>query len=129
MIEELMKKPCWIIDILPERVPENSPGQFFRIEGWFLKDPALRKKQADFLLRLNCYYDLTVVDDEQEIKNPKPEELCARIGQEYLNILIGEGLITVDCTDSYMTLYSADEKLLELAQRLATAGGLFVWKG
>ncbi|MBR4668881.1 MAG: hypothetical protein IKO76_09015 [Butyrivibrio sp.] len=24
--DELLQKPYWIIDILPERVPENSPG-------------------------------------------------------------------------------------------------------
>ncbi len=25
--DEIMEKPYWIIDILPGRVPENSPGQ------------------------------------------------------------------------------------------------------
>ena len=35
-IEELLEKPYWIIDILPKRVPKDSPGQYFTIEGFFL---------------------------------------------------------------------------------------------
>ena len=130
MIEELLEKPYWVIDLLPEQVPEKSGGQFFAAEKWFLKDPDLRRKQIDFLLKLNCYYDLTVVRDEGEIRNPEPRELAALAGREYLNILAGENaLISVDPTDIYMTLYNPDERMLELAGKLAEAEGLFLRKG
>ena len=129
-IEELLEKPYWVIDILPERVPEKGGGQFFAVETWFLKDPALRRKQTSFLLKLNCYYDLTIVRDEEEIKNPKPQELVALIGREYLNILVGESfLISADHTDIYMTLYNPDERMLKLVDKLAAAEGLYVRKG
>ena len=130
MIEELLEKPYWVIDILPEQVPEKSGGQFFAVEAWFLKDPALRRKQTDFLLKLNCYYDLTIVREDEEIRNPKPEELASLVGCEYLNILVGEdALLSADHTDIYMTLYNPDERLLGLAEKLASAEGLFVRKG
>ena len=129
-IEELLEKPYWVIDILPEQVPEKDGGQFFAVEAWFLKDPALRRKQASFLLKLNCYYDLTIVRDEEEIRNPKPEESAALIGREYLNILVGRSaLIAADPTDIYMTLYNPDEKMLGLIGKLATAEGLYARKG
>ncbi|WP_408070716.1 hypothetical protein [Butyrivibrio sp. JL13D10] len=32
-VEELLQKQYWIIDILPEWVPADSPGQYFEIEN------------------------------------------------------------------------------------------------
>ena len=129
-IEELLEKPYWIIDLLPEVVPEKNGGQFFSAEAWFLKDPDLRRRQVRFLLKLNCYYDLTIAGEEEEIRNPKPEELASLVGRKYLNILAGEHcLISADHTDIYMTLYNPDARMLELAEKLASAEGLFVRKG
>ena len=130
-IEELLGKPCWIIDILPERVPEGSGGQYFAAEKVFLRDPTLRRRQASFLLKLNCYYDLALADAEGgEQRNPDPETLCGLAGREYLYIFAGENaLITSDCTDTYMTLYNPDERMLALAEKIAAAEGLFVWRG
>lgn len=59
-MEELLEKPCWIIDILPERVPERSGGQSGTESG--------------------------------EERNP-------------------------------------DERMLALAEKIAAAEGMFVWKG
>ena len=30
-IEELLEKEYWVVDILPERVPEGAPGQVFAV--------------------------------------------------------------------------------------------------
>jgi hypothetical protein len=40
-IEELLQCPYWIIDILPSQVPENSPGQYFTVEKYFLQGDRL----------------------------------------------------------------------------------------
>ena len=61
-IDELLTKPCWIIDILPEQVPGNGPGQFFAIEKAFLHDPDLRRKQADLLLKLGLIRKLAAAE-------------------------------------------------------------------
>ena len=74
--------------------------------------------------------DLTIAGEEEEIRNPKPEELASLVGRKYLNILAGEHcLISADHTDIYMTLYNPDARMLELAEKLASAEGLFVRKG
>ena len=38
-VEELLREPYVIIDILPRRVPENSPGQYFAVEKYFRNEP------------------------------------------------------------------------------------------
>ena len=136
-IDELLLTPYRIIDILPERVPENSPGQYFAVERYFLKDKALRRRQAELFLKLNCYYDLTFVlprpdGTEEEIFNPAPETVTKLVGREYLCVLIGgeapEALITADRADAYMTVYHAEGRLLDLIRKLTEAAGLFLWE-
>jgi len=129
-IDELLAKPCWIVDILPERVPDKSPGQYFAVEKYWLRDPSLRRKQGNIIMKLNCYYDLTLVTENEEIRNPPPAVWLERPGREYLNILVEEHtLITADQADTYMTVFTEDEKLLEMIRKLAAAEGLFLWKG
>ena len=35
-IETLLKKPYWLIDVLPKQVPAGSSGQYFVAERYFL---------------------------------------------------------------------------------------------
>lgn len=122
--------PCWIIDILPKRVPGESPGQFFAVEKYFLQDPALRRKQLHMILKLNCYYDLTLTDLHERARNPAPAVWERKIGREPLNLIIGgRALMTADHTDIHMTVFTADEEVLAMIRKLAASEGLFVWKG
>jgi len=61
-IEELLEKPYWIIDILPKQVPKDSPGQYFAIEDFFLKEQLaeIKKKHISVILKLNCYMDISI---------------------------------------------------------------------
>ena len=80
-IEDLLQTPCWIIDILPMQVPEKSPGQYFAIEDYFLKEQmaVIRQKHANVILKLNCYRDIEL-DGE---KNPKPRHTAATQAQHH----------------------------------------------
>ena len=63
MIEELLNKPYWVIDILPEQVPEGGAGQYFAVERYWQQSPAfaeIRRRFAGILLKLNCYSDFRV---------------------------------------------------------------------
>ena len=79
IIDELIEKEYWVLDILPEQVPAESPGQYFAIEEYYLKPPNIDRiyeKFADILLKLNCYFDFSVIfGDDERIKNPEPELL------------------------------------------------------
>ncbi len=49
LMADLLEKPYWIVDILPEQVPENADGQYFSVERYFLRPArrrALRRRYA-----------------------------------------------------------------------------------
>ena len=136
IIENLLSKPYWLIDVLPKQVPAESAGQYFKVERYFLSWlDEIGRKFARVLIRLNCYYDLQVgTDGETWILNESPEVLARRFEESAashspLSVLIGseEALITFSGDDHYMTLYNPDDELLELVRQCAQAEGLFVW--
>ena len=128
-IDQLLQTPYWIIDILPKQVPKDSPGQYFAVERYYLKHQmaAVKQKHINVILKLNCYFDITL-DDETEV-NPAPEKIADVMRSRHVNIRVGESLLTSEADDTYMTVYNADERLLSLMRSLAVAEGLFIWKG
>ena len=127
-IQELLQKPFWVIDILPEQVKSDSPGQYFEVEKFYLKDKELRRKQLNVLLKLNCYYDFRVWIGEESFENPSPKMLEELVGKTHLNIEAGDALIVVDPADTHMTMYNVDGKLMEMVKQLVTAEGMFMWE-
>lgn len=131
-IDELLQSPYWIIDILPKRVPQDSPGQYFAVENYLLKEllAAIKQKHINVILKLNCYYDLAFVDaDEEERKNPEPAQIAEAMNKRYVNIMVDGAMIISEPDDTHMTLFNPDEELLQLVKDIAGSEGLFVWKG
>ena len=132
-IEELLDEPYLVIDILPVQVPYNSAGRYFDVEQYFLHSPLRKEVRAKFvslILKLYCYFDMTLVigEEDSEQHNPDPQMLADQILQEEesLSILVKEALITINPDDLYMTVYHADEPLKNLLTPLAQAEGLFL---
>ena len=137
MVERLLDSPCWVIDMLPMRVPQEGAGQFFAVERYYLQEPqrdGLCRRFADVLLKLNCYHDLHVSQGDGWVKNPEPATLVAWLAEVlqhgHLCALIdgGDALITASSGDTHLTLYNPSPELLELARQLANASGLFLWQ-
>lgn len=136
-VEELLRRPYWVVDLLPLQVPTDAPGQFFAIERWRLEGSRaveLRQRFADVLLGINCYYDLVVLrDDETEgTLNPVPEKLVRWILRDHgmLNAYLPEqdALVAVPSQSTCMTVYDPSPELLGLVRQLAASVGLFVWQ-
>lgn len=125
-IEELLQAPYWIIDILPMQVPKDSPGQYFAVEDYFLKEQLaeIKRKHINVILKLNCYMDISI----EEESNPAPEKIAAVMKDRYIYIMIGNSMILSEPDDTHMTVFNPDEQLLELIRTISTAEGLFVWK-
>ncbi len=125
-MEELLNKPYWIVDILPERVPENNPGRYFTIEEYWRRNhlPEIRQKHLSLILKLNCYMELSM---DGEV-NPPPERIRDRMTEQDVSILLGDALILSERGDTYLTVYNPDDRLLDLIRRLSAAEGLFVWQ-
>ena len=133
-VEELLEKPYRVIDILPEQVPAETPGRYFAVERYYL-EPArftdIRKRFADIIIKLYCYYDLIVLlgDADEPLVDPEPEQLENWIvsAKQHMCILIGnDSLLMISTDDLYMTVFNADESLTARLELLAKAKGLFV---
>ena len=111
LVAELLEGPYWIADILPEQVNADDAGQYFAVERYFRQPPrivALRRKYAEILLRLNCYFDM---------------------GNGFLRavFLQQNAMLDYDHNDTYLTVYDPDAELLDKVRALAAAEGLFLW--
>ena len=126
-IEEMLTKPYHIIDVLPERVPAGSPGQYFAVEKYLMthQSSAIRQKHIHTILKINCYYDISI----DGILNPPPKQIRETMTNHRTCILLEDSMILSDPDETYMTLYHPDEPLLALVEKIAASEGLFVWKG
>ena len=134
----------WIIDILPRRVPIDSPGQYFHIDDYLIRPERmtlLADRFANLLLKLNCYYDIRFSFDGEEYGevNPEPATYVGWISEcltgetyegSYLQIAIepGVAILSLSRDDTYMVLRNPSDDLLSLVRDLASSEGLFVWK-
>ena len=137
IIEALQRKPYWIVDILPERVPRDSAGQYFAVEQYFLQPSMIadiHRRFADVLLKLNCYSDFRVFcpGSGRTADNPPPELLASWIVAEQKDLCIilmeEDVLITLNHDDTYMSVYNPSDTVLNRIRSLASAGGLFLWQ-
>lgn len=126
-IDELLQAPYWIVDILPEQVPKDSPGQYFAVEDYYLTEPrrsAIKQKHINVVLKLNCYRSIWL-DEEVD---PPPERIADEMLRRHLCIMVDDSMIVSEPDCTYMTVYAPDEKLLELIRVISGGEGLFVWK-
>ena len=128
-IEELLEKSYWILDILPKQVREDSPGQFFAVERYFLEPSrlaAVKENHVRTILKLNCYRSLSL--DEGTETNPPPEEIAKAVRTRHVCLLVDDAMIVSDPDELYLTVYDPDESLLTLLRALAVGEGLYLWK-
>ena len=128
-VEDLLQSSYWIIDILPSQVPEDSPGQFFSVEEYFLQGDRIeeiKQKHIDLVLKLNCYRDISISDET--VVNPLPKHIADEMKKRYLYIMLGESMILSEPDDTHLTVFNPDSQLLELIRQIASGEGLFVWK-
>lgn len=136
LIDTLLKKQSYIVDILPKRIPVESLGQYMSIDRYFHEEKRLKKisrKFINILLKLNCYYDFDVESKKGWIQNPKPEKLVKWVRQcytgemDYLNILLNtdQSLVIIYNDNLHLSFYNLDEKMRSLISQLAASEGLF----
>ena len=128
-VEELLRCPYWIVDILPSQVPKDSAGQYFAVEKYFLQGDRMdeiKRRHINLILKLNCYRDISISDETR--LNPPPEHIAGEMKKRYLYIMTGESMILSEPDDTHLTVFNPDSQLLELIRQLASGEGLFVWQ-
>ena len=136
-VEELLQRPCWVIDFLPCRVPADGRGAYFAVEKYLREGEgmaAFRSAMAKLLLKLYCYDGFQVLLDggERCEKDPAPEKLNALISDPDQDVLIlletERSMIMLSRGDLCASVYDPSEKLLSLLRPLSNAAGLFLWQ-
>lgn len=140
LMGELLEGPFWVADLLPRRVPPEAADRYFAVERYF-RQPArqaeLHRRQAELLLRLNCYAEMDVSFDgcETWARDPEPEAFVRRLealaGNDFLRAVFPAWALMIDVEpgDSWMTVYCRAGTPPELFRNLAAAAGLFLWPG
>ena len=138
LIKSLIDLPYRIADILPIPVPNDAGGQYFAVDKYFRKPVQMKRirlRQAEVLLKLNCYYDMAVSFDSCASweTNPDPEAFVERVinltGNDFLRAVFAGQNAMIDCEpeETWLTVYDPDEALLPRLSALAAAEGFFVW--
>lgn len=139
-IDELIEKPCYLIDIFPYTVPKTSDGRYFMVEEYLQKNRQdWNERFCRLLLKLYCYYDFWCSFGEELVENPKPDQLAEWIHRcfagdwkerGYINIILPtcNAMIILNGDDLYISVYNPDRPLTELLSQLAGAEGFFFYQ-
>ena len=128
-IEELFELPYWIVDVLPEQVKTDSPGQYFAVERYYRETSRItevKKRHADLVLKLNCYRD--ILPDGEEERNPPPERIAEAVLTRRVCLRTDDALIVSEPDELYLTIYHPDGALLRLLEKLCVGEGLHLWQ-
>ena len=137
LITELRNGPKKYISIFPEHDSSGDSGMWFFIDEYYREEKrqhALKEKFVNILLKINYFYDIEVSKDDlsrYEI-DPHPKKLkkwVFNIPEDSLvRIMIPDcdAMIEIEAEQTNMTLYSENEELNGLIEKLVTAEGLFV---
>lgn len=136
-IDALLKKPCYIMDFLPERVEPDNGGQFFDVEYYLLnsdKYTGLKDRFVVVILKLMCYYHTAVLWNGW-IDRPAPEMIEKAVGEIMenhsgtLNVLFVEQdvLLVFDWDCLNLAIYNPPAEVRFMMERIAGSEGLF-WR-
>ena len=134
-IDELLEKPYYVIDFLPQRVPKNNNGHFFDVEYYLLnneKRHEMKNKYVNIILKLMCYYPVSVFeyDAGRLIESPSPRVVVdlVRNNESSLGILLGrDTLFMLEKRCLNVAVYNPDYDMREIISRIVGAEGLF-WR-
>jgi len=135
-MEELFRKPAFLIDIFPKTVPPKADGRYFEAERFFQRSRReIFGRFTAILMKLYCYHDMELVTEEGA--RPAEARLLADLVDDcesrrlsYVHFFLPEEevLITLFSGDLYMTVYNSQGALSELISQLAGSEGLFFYQ-
>lgn len=114
-IDDLLRKPYWIIDILPKQVPSNSEGQYFAIEQdkLFAKDTHGGFHGDGSSLYAFQYTDSSMEPEMEESELWRPLPFSDAVS-DLINNSIGDesALWSRSSINSTVSIYDADEDIM-----------------
>ena len=128
--------PCYLIDLLPRRAPEERAAQYSAFVRYLRREKEtkeLARRLVRLLLKLHCYEELFLRVGIGWKRCPPPGQLakglrvCLAGEGAAMEFDIGRGKarLILDSGDLYLCLYTADRDCAELVSQLAWSEGLF----
>ena len=138
IVDRLLETPCYIIDFLPQQVPKDCGGQYFKVENYFLNHYdryGLKGRLISIILRIMCYYPVSVYWGEW-IEQPTPEEVAEIIDKimrnqsGWMNMLFPDvdALLQFEWDCMHLSIYNPDDEMRELLEQIAWSEGMFFRK-
>ena len=137
IVDRLLETPCYIIDFIPQQVPKNCGGQYFKVENYFLNHSdryGVRDRFIRTILKAMCYYPISVYWGEW-IEQPSPEQVAEIIdtimenhsGDMNMLFTSKDALLQLgwDCLN--ISIYNPDEEIRMLFEKIAASEGM-LWK-
>ena len=137
IVDRLLETPCYIIDFIPQQVPKNCGGQYFKVENYFLNHSdryGVRDRFIRTILKAMCYYPISVYWGEW-IEQPSPEQVAEIIdtimenhsGDMNMLFTSKDALLQFgwDCLN--ISIYNPDEEMCMLFEKIVTSEGMF-WR-
>ena len=130
-LEEILNKPYYLIDILPERAPADK--HYFAVRDSYLDKqlPVFKEKIKDVIMKAYCYFDYQFYDHEKDcwIKDFDTDELLKMLDNKEVGILIEDkAYLYLDDQDHYLTFYDLDHSAVGIFKSLSESNGLFFRK-
>lgn len=134
--ETMPEPPCYLIDLLPRRAPEERAAQYSALERYFRREKEtkeLARRLVRLLLKLHCYEELFLRVGIGWKRCPPPGQLakglrvCLAGEGAAMEFDIGRGKarLLLESGDLYLCLYTGDRDCAELVSHLAWSEGLF----
>lgn len=137
-VEFLLQQSCYIIDFLPEQVPENK-HMVFDIEPYFLGSKEIQNfadKYTRIILKLLCYHSARIFyrqwfDHMEYIKLSQLIRGTVIKKKGFINLLFEDEntLLQIDGGSLCLTFYNPSAEIQRIASALAGSEGLFWRKG
>ena len=135
LTERLLGEICYVIDLLPERVPDDRIETFLETEDYYLQEQELDRfadKLINIVIKIQCYHKFETYCGEWH-QNMKPQELAVMVRKTvksrdgFLNILSRDDnmLLTINGQTLHMSVYNPTLVAIVNLSRLAAAEGLF----
>lgn len=139
ILDRLLEKPCYIMDVLPRQVERDAEGSFFDVEDYLLNGGrrfGFRDRFVAVILKLMCYYRAAVLWDGW-VDRPSPAVIDEAVsameehGAGTLRVLFAEedALLIFDWDCLHLTVYNPSEEFGSLAERIAWSEGVLWRKG
>lgn len=136
-VDRLLETKCFIMDFLPQKVPADCGGQFFKVENYLLNHYeryGRKDRVVCIILKAMSYYPVSVYWGRW-IEQPSPEQVEEIIdtimdnhsGDVYVLFTSKDVLLQFgwDCLN--ISIYNPDKEMCELFEKIAASEGMF-WR-